>query len=686
VTAVKTEHLGPATDGTGSLDRQTTPPGMFSRIPGEKVKATPMTPAEVPLSKPMRERLIQYLDEELAIAEGERWQWVSKLARLKRKYRAPFPTTPKDFPVANSSQITIPIIKTAVDTLAARIQQTIMAAEPLASMRTEDNTEPLLADLVFQYERFMDVFSKEKLNIEEILDTHTTEVIKLGTSILEVTTLLDRRAMVMWDPEQRKYEKKAKTMYSGPILYNVPIEDFWMRVTHQDPQTAPWCGKEIRLTWSQIKDMALAGDLNPKHIDNLWKARREDTVPETVTKTETDEEIKPAGRDQFRIFELSVRWDVDGDGYDEELLLYYERRSRTLLRVKFNGFRNARRPWIVNRFKKIEHWFYGEGLAETLEHLQEEISTIHNQRLDSASIANMRLILVRAAIKGLRPGDRVWPGKIVKVPTSVKDDVGTLQLGDVPPSSFNNEQMALQYVERASAVGDSIAGTAQPVSRTTATAQLALLEEANRRFYKVVANTRRTTRQVYEHISDLFIQHGTGGLAELYLGQKFGPMLDQFLLLPHDYLARLFKIQIKSTKTTVNREVEFTTQIQVFNLSISLWQQIRAEAAQLNPEILPVLAHEFVKTIRPIFKKIMQYADADDPDQAVAVLSVLEQILPAAEGMGGMGGQGEGQDAAGIQELLNGLRGADQGVVGGGGNGAASPQTVQGVGDPFSGA
>jgi hypothetical protein len=284
-------------------------------------------------------------------------------------------------------------------------------------------------------------------------------------------------------------------------------------------------------------------------------------------------------------------------------------------------------------------------MCEILEHLQEEISTIHNQRIDNATIANLRIILVARLIKGLRPGDRLWSGKVVRV-QDVKADVGTLQLGDVYPSTVANETISNQYVERVSGIGETAAGTARPVTRTTATAQLALLEELNRRFDKVVKGLRRTLRGAYRDTTDLFFKMGTGGLAEEWLGMKRGQRLEQFLMLPADVLKRKVKIQINATRSTVNREVEFQSQIAVWQLLIQMWQQILQTATQLGQSaIVPLLAHEFIAAVKPVFKKVMQYADAPDPDQAISVLSVLERVLPAPEDMGGMGGAQAGQDA-----------------------------------------
>lgn len=655
-TALPISILGPEPGrGLGSESVSSTESKEFRKIEGEEIEPSPMLPPEVDMSEEQETRLCNYLDSEVDICRSERLDHLLKLARLKEKYKSKFPEFPKDWPIANASQLTVPIIKTHVNTLGARIYQTLMAAEPPASVRTDDKD---YQDFAFDYEKFLEIYCEERLDLPEILDGWVTEVIKLGTAVLEPTSTVQRRKQVDYDALTGKYQQRTVEPYSGPILYHVPLEDFWIRPAYQDVNKAPWCGKELHLTWGEIKDMALSGELNPEKIDRLWRhvSTGDMDVPETTRKQEELEDLEPNERDLFHVHELACRWDVDGDGIDEELIVYFHQPSRTLLRRKHSGFQ--RRPWRVGRFILQEHWFYGEGLAEMLEHLQEEISTMHNQRIDNATIANLRIILVSRLIKGLRPGDRLWSGKVVRV-QDVKADVGTLQLGDVYPSTVASENIAMQLARELTGVGEAATGQAQPVTRTTATAQLALLEELNRRFDKVVKGLRRTLRSVYRDITDLFTSMGTGGLAEEWLGPVRGRRLESFLALPSDLLKRKIKIQIKATRSSVNREVEFQSAIAVWQLQVQMWQQIVQTAQMTNAvQLIPLLAHEFIKSIKPVYKKVMQYAEAPDADEAVAVLSVLEKILPAPEDFGGMGGsQSEENSQALIDQLGSRVRG-----------------------------
>ena len=648
-------RIGPADlSGPGNISASTAAPGQFTKIDGvgetkvktgdpfdsEAVKLQPLDPPDIKMSQVETDRLVTYMSDELWSAYNERFEQMIKLARLRVKYRTEYPEYPKDWPIANASQITIPIIKTHVNTTTARVYQTIVAADPIASVRTRRNNE--FQDQAFDLEEFLDLYSKEKLDFHNVADTWATETVMLGTGILETTEKFEKKKHVKYNPVTKKYVQELVTTFNGPIIYCVPIEDFWMRIVHQDSNKAPWCGKEVRWTWSQIKDRAVDGTLDPKQIDRIWQMpQQQGDVGQITQADEKVERAIPFDRDEYRLFEVFVRWDVDGDGVDEDVFGYFHWESRTFLRKRFNTFPKCLRPYQVTQFSRIPHRMYGEGLAEMLEGLQDEISTTHNQRIDNATIANLKIILVSKLIKGLAPGDRLWSGKIVRV-SDVDKDVGTLQLGEIYPNTVTSESIARGYAQELTGVGETAAGTAQPVSRTTATAQLALLEELNRRFDKAMLGFRRSISASYKLVTALFIARGTDGLAEIWLGPKRGQRLEQFLSQDYDYVMDRLAIQVMATRSTVNREVEFQSSIAVMNLIIQQGQQAMNLAQMFKPELAGVVAYELVQAIRPVFKKVMQYATSSNVDEAMGVLNVLERILPSPESIGLVGDPNQG--------------------------------------------
>ena len=75
------------------------------------------------------------------------------------------------------------------------------------------------------------------------------------------------------------------------------------------------------------------------------------------------------------------------------------------------------------------------------------------------------------------------------------------------------------------------------------------------------------------------------------------------------------------------------------NMVVQMGQQfIQLAQASGNPANVGIIAHELVGAIRDPWKKVMQYSDSTNVEEAMSVLNVLQRILPAPEDLGGMAG------------------------------------------------
>src|SRR5258706_15307430 len=78
------------------------------------------------------------------------------------------------------------------------------------------------------------------------------------------------------------------------------------------------------------------------------------------------------------------------------------------------------RPYFKSSFISVEGEFDGIGIPEDVESLQEEASTIHNQRRDRAHLANIVMYIAKMA--GQLP-DTIRPrsGLVIKTPGGAED-------------------------------------------------------------------------------------------------------------------------------------------------------------------------------------------------------------------------------------------------------------------------
>ncbi|MCK7503210.1 MAG: hypothetical protein MZV70_03315 [Desulfobacterales bacterium] len=91
---------------------------------------------------------------------------------------------------------------------------------------------------------------------------------------------------------------------------------------------------------------------------------------------------------KFEIWEIWLRYDVDEDGEEDDVVITYHRASKTILRAIYNPFFIGFRPFVAFTYNPSEFQFDGRGLVEMLEKSQLEVDAIHNQRRDRATLLN----------------------------------------------------------------------------------------------------------------------------------------------------------------------------------------------------------------------------------------------------------------------------------------------------------
>lgn len=597
---------------------------------------------EVSMSESETDRLKIYLDDELSRAEGDRGDFVLKLARWKYLYDAPMAEEPKNFPLANSANLTVPVIKETVNIQSAQLSQTTITPNPRWVVTTEnDEWTPFIGVL----ERFLDRASREELDLDNVLETWILESCKYGTAVLEVGYIEEEVNLMVYD---RKGEnpKPVKTLKRGPRVWNVPLQDFIMPFDEQDPQVSPWVSKKIRMNGWTLRDRERDGKfsgvatvLGMDESTPLTSAENStgyDLVVDEVTETqEVLEDTVPSLRRNYEINEVWIRFDANGDGIDEELLVYYHRQTRTLLSVRYHPYWHHERPFVALPYFPVEYRFLGQGLCEQLEAMQDEISAIHNQRLDNASVANVRAIKSRRTSGALKPGDPLFTGQIIEV--EEMDDVEPFQLGEVYPSTIMNEQVSRDYVDRLAGTNDASRGSAMPVTRTTATAQLALLQESTKRYDQTVRKIRDGIKQVGRLTFHLYFQFGVDEKKPIqWLGER-GKVIPAIFNLPYSAVDLGLGFEAGAPSSMVNKEAQKQNSIALFNLMVQMYGQIlQLVGPIIGPQGIAPVASSMVSAAKDFMFTTLERFDVTNPDEILAGLTTLEKLLPNPEDLGGM--------------------------------------------------
>lgn len=180
-------------------------------------------------------------------------------------------------------------------------------------------------------------------------------------------------------------------------------------------------------------------------------------------------------------------------GYEEdgkylyEVLHYWEDERHAILvnrqELVYDGanpyWRHGRKPFAVGVYEPLPNEFFGLSAVQVIEHLQHELNTHRNQRIDNVSLVLNRMWKVR------RTAD-IDESELVSRPHGViyvdaPDDVEVFAMPDVTASAYRDEEVIKLDMDNAVGTPDVVRG-ATPHRRQTATETATRASSAGIRF------------------------------------------------------------------------------------------------------------------------------------------------------------------------------------------------------------
>lgn len=279
----------------------------------------------------------------------------------------------------------------------------------------------------------------------------------------------------------------------------------------------PWVQQRLWLTEDDLRRKCLLGrfytDVVQELLDQHDSAPGDDKPQmdaqryrEGLDQTEGIEGQGPsnARADQYEILEDYRRYDIDGDGLDEEIITWVstDLPGRVLgWDYLDNVYAHGRRPLRVGRYFPIPFRFYGLSFAEVVHGIQDEINAIHNQRVDYATIQNLPFGFKRASATMPPITQRLRPGEFIDVDDPQRD-INIPKWGGSPAWGHQEEATLMQMYERVTGVTDLSIGR-QPnrvgATRTAAGTQT-LLSESGLRFKTALQSFQRLWLGIFEDI------------------------------------------------------------------------------------------------------------------------------------------------------------------------------------------
>lgn len=567
--------------------------------------------------------LMDYLRTEITQSLNDRAPLENRWNKYLLNYRAFPEEEQKQFPFVGAANLALPVIATDVDTVFSRLMGILFAAENLWSCRP-------LNDRMVQYaprlQEFLQWAQNAELNVYPAVADWLIELCKLGTGILKTRyTRESKRVYQFRETDQGVVEQIAQLLIRDhPVVNHVSLFDFLVPASALDIQSAPWVAERLNLTYGQLQNRVRAGIYQDAGLTNWWAKDKGSRQLELMQQLDA---YRPGIGDKFTLWEGWLDFDISGIGEPMALVATIHLPSMSLLRVDYNPFFNQEKPYSDAKYLRQEKRFYGIGLCEMLDQFQDEISTMHNQRLDNATLANSSMFKARKG-SGIKQDEPVFPGRWFLLDDM--GDVETLQMGQRFDSTVPYEQLTLSYARGRTGVTDYISGADNPsIGYGTATTAVQQLREGTKRFDQVLRECRRCLGSVGQQAVELYQQYNQNGKEYLAMGQEDGTVVHQILQFPMELLRTSIGIELTATSAALNKEVEIRTNQLIMQMVMQFYQQIMMGVSYMvNPQMPPEirqLAFEMVQGGTILMRRILDSYGVQDAEALVPTLGGMIQ-------------------------------------------------------------
>lgn len=447
-------------------------------------------------------KLANYILEQLTLADADRAEFIRRLRDYRQVWKD-FVSAGLDPAFDGAHDVHVPLAFSSIKAMHARIYQAIMGISPRFSLKPrtkipetqKDDKENLLNWVINDY-------ANTQNGWDGVIDEDILNFVADGKSVTKQYWLRDVRKFtdveesikrpIELDEDgfpmiEEKEVEKEEVVWDCPILENVKLEDFWIISRKPwDIDAADLIDHTQDYTKSELIKFSRLGFFHKESVDEVLQAapQKEKTSPYSdVSLKHLDEWTSGlqtysslAGIPTYRIHECYLRFDIDEDGIDEELVVWVEENSRKILRITYleRVGPGGKRPFTLKTFTPD-----GKGLGELLYGLNNEVDYIHNQRLDYGTLQNLPYFFYRAA-SGLNPVEiKLAPGMGVPV-DDPHGDVAFPKMNGGTAYGFQEEEQVTRYAEKASGITDFALGQISSQGATrTATGTSALVNELN---------------------------------------------------------------------------------------------------------------------------------------------------------------------------------------------------------------
>ncbi len=643
--------------------------------------------------------IIEWLKTSVEEAEAERDGRYVKFEKWRKQRQGENRKGKKDHPYPNSSNVTVPLSLIIGQNTFGLLKETFGSRQPFWSIKAIQDSREDREDMAV-LEKYYHVIAESPFDLALRRKNRTIlyDVGTLGTCMVKVPWT--KRQWFFKRNEGGVTRQVSSVIHDGPELVPIPYENTIYPSGYELIRELPWFDHKVTLLRHQLEERKTNGIY--EDIDLVLEHPRTEADRRKVT--ESTLQHKTIGRvEEWDLHEIYFYWDSDGDGLYEDIIFTVHMETGTLLRQQWNNI--GWRPFEPIGYIHIPYDMEGRGTCQTVEMMQDEADGVHNLRNDNMKLANMRMIAVKKTAR-MSTRERMGPGKVWFL-EDPEHDIKVVQLGEIYPSSVNEERMIVDYAYQACAMPEIMRGVADQTmkSRDTWRGQERRLAQATGLFGSISEGIGDSYSniglliflQLAEHRSEVIEKEGKIGR----LTEEEIVILDRVLAIPVDEIPRRINFTVRTSEADETFDAKRDNLLMLAQITTAAQQQLMPLAQMLlgpqgeklmkeAPAFFQYLNDTFVGNWK-LLREVYELAGEEDVENYVPDMKRQEKIqellrrleemalnsqqLPLTQGETDVrrlpGGGGAPGGAAPVQS--GGVSGAGGGVAQPGGAGFGGP-------------
>ena len=393
----------------------------------------------------MEKAIVDYLTVEIQDVFGgkERKTMEEDWKKWRRQREARPAERTKTFPWPGASNVCPPLAMYNTNGIYAMLKASTGDKKPAWEVDAQD---PLFNNEAVSWGKFLGLLAESPYhaNLRGALNHILYELASMGTQFVQIPWVIER-----WNFKRQQaggpVEAVSKISRDCPQVIPINLEDFGTRSHWGDIQKAPWIAIRTHLYDYELKQRVVDGvypqdkvdKVLTRSTDDITDARQAEMAQQGLTPTTGDTKV-------YDVYQTYLFWDVDGDGAPEDIKVWFDPISQTILRSEFNdlGVRDIVKIVYIPRPGEL----YGIGVGWMVEHAQDEIEALHNMRVDGTMLAMLQMFVTRRG-SGISDDEDFHPLKNISV-DNPREDFLPVKFPDIGYGTIQAEMIIKEYAER----------------------------------------------------------------------------------------------------------------------------------------------------------------------------------------------------------------------------------------------